>query len=252
VDFETLLGAREWGERIRVRTLESGDMPPAGGPLADERDLLQAWLDCDMPGDENPLPSATASAELITGYLVHIETDEVDGLTSVDRIVELPNPEYREGLLRRDWYRVNETVAQFAGWEAWDADGELIRAVTWDPPLQLLENDEQQTVATWMTADDSGTEDQVWTRAEDLAPDTDGHALDPEAWQLTLTEEDGEQHGWLLSDEEGFVAQWALSGSELLEFQQLSTGGLGTTQSDFPLQKDRMWVETVLVIEVTP
>ncbi len=253
VDFDTLEGTRTWAERIRVRTLETFDMPPAGGPRAEERDLLSAWLDCGLPGEENPLPTGASSEALIMGYSAFIDTEHDGGdFISVTRTIEPPNPDYREGIFRTDHYRARPVEAQFLGYEHYDADGELTREVSWDPPLELLTGLEQVSTMTWSTPDDSGTLDQVWTRSVETDPPTDGHALDPDAWELVLTEDGGEEHGWLLSEVEGFVGQWSILGAELTEFQQVSTGGVGTNLSEFPLQADRLWVETILVVAVDP
>lgn len=49
VNFDTEADVREWAERIGARAAGSKPtMPPAGGPTADERQLLAEWLACGM------------------------------------------------------------------------------------------------------------------------------------------------------------------------------------------------------------
>ena len=48
VDFDTMADLREWRERVRVRVLETEDMPPAGGLSEDEKFLLEVLLDCGL------------------------------------------------------------------------------------------------------------------------------------------------------------------------------------------------------------
>ena len=46
VYFDNIEDALYWNERIRIRTLEIQDMPPAGGIFAEDLYLLQVWLEC--------------------------------------------------------------------------------------------------------------------------------------------------------------------------------------------------------------
>jgi uncharacterized membrane protein len=48
VHFDTVSDIRLWTDRIRIRVLEEEDMPPAGGLSADERFLLEVFLDCGL------------------------------------------------------------------------------------------------------------------------------------------------------------------------------------------------------------
>ena len=46
-NFDTIEEVRMWGERIASRaTGTAPNMPPAGGPTAEERALLAEWLTC--------------------------------------------------------------------------------------------------------------------------------------------------------------------------------------------------------------
>ncbi len=49
VDLDTHEGALAWADRIRVRTLETADMPPVGEPEAEDLAGLAEWLDCGLP-----------------------------------------------------------------------------------------------------------------------------------------------------------------------------------------------------------
>ena len=46
VYFDDIEDALFWSERIRIRTLEVQDMPPAGGVFSEDLYLLQVWLEC--------------------------------------------------------------------------------------------------------------------------------------------------------------------------------------------------------------
>lgn len=47
VNFDTEADVTQWAERIRIRaTGTKPTMPPAGGPTADERELLAEWIAC--------------------------------------------------------------------------------------------------------------------------------------------------------------------------------------------------------------
>ncbi len=52
VDFDSLAGVEAQLDRIRVRAVEDGTMPPstaAATPTAGELDQLAEWIDCDAP-----------------------------------------------------------------------------------------------------------------------------------------------------------------------------------------------------------
>ena len=46
VYFDDIEDALFWTDRIRIRTLEIQDMPPAGGIFSEDLYLLQVWLEC--------------------------------------------------------------------------------------------------------------------------------------------------------------------------------------------------------------
>ena len=52
INFDTLEGVMAQLERIRVRAVEDGTMPPSTAeviPTAEELDQLAEWIDCDAP-----------------------------------------------------------------------------------------------------------------------------------------------------------------------------------------------------------
>jgi hypothetical protein len=253
IDFDTLAGTQDHTERIKVRVLTSGDMPPSGGPSSEELAMLKQWLDCGLPGTEHPLPAGTRSTDLIMGYNIRTELTEQDGEIQVARVIEAPAPDQREGLLRIDTYTVSDTTAQYLGNEVYDADGDLIRAVDWTPPLELLGQDgPQQVQASWVSLDDQGTTTQTWEATYQDEPTLDGHTLDPDARGILLTEAGGDEHGWLLSDTEGIVGRWALQDDQWVEFVQASADTPGFPSTDFPLDVSMPWIETAVLVEVTP
>lgn len=52
VDFDTYQGVLTWAARIEARaTGDAPDMPPGGGPSADEVARLTEWLHCEVADD---------------------------------------------------------------------------------------------------------------------------------------------------------------------------------------------------------
>ena len=53
VNFDTYEGVLPWVAQIESRAiyLDPDPMPPGGGPTAEELQLLQEWLDCQVEGD---------------------------------------------------------------------------------------------------------------------------------------------------------------------------------------------------------
>ena len=48
VNLDTWTDIVEWAERIHVRTVLTGDMPPTGALNDDERAMLDEWLWCEV------------------------------------------------------------------------------------------------------------------------------------------------------------------------------------------------------------
>lgn len=48
VDFDTWQGTLDWADRIWVRAVEEGNMPPAGQPGADELARFAEWMECEV------------------------------------------------------------------------------------------------------------------------------------------------------------------------------------------------------------
>lgn len=52
VDFDSYAGVIAWADRIEARSVpDDADMPPGGGPTAEERALLHEWLSCAVAAD---------------------------------------------------------------------------------------------------------------------------------------------------------------------------------------------------------
>ncbi len=66
VDFDTWDDVLTWAERIKVRSVDMDDMPPAGGMVADERIELEEWLRCEvLPAKGQFLPEDTGALEAV-------------------------------------------------------------------------------------------------------------------------------------------------------------------------------------------
>jgi hypothetical protein len=64
VDFDTWENVLDWAERIKVRSVDLDDMPPAGGMVQDERIELEEWLRCEvLPAKGQFLPEDTGAPE---------------------------------------------------------------------------------------------------------------------------------------------------------------------------------------------
>jgi hypothetical protein len=48
VDIDTFDDVLKWADRIQVRAVDNTGMPPGGGMLEFERDLLEEWLRCEV------------------------------------------------------------------------------------------------------------------------------------------------------------------------------------------------------------
>ena len=58
VNLDTYADVLAWAERIEIRAVPDGaDMPPGGGPSAEERALLAEWLHCQVFSDAAALPA---------------------------------------------------------------------------------------------------------------------------------------------------------------------------------------------------
>ncbi len=48
IDIDTFDDVLLWADRIQARAVDSTGMPPGGGMLPEERDLLEEWLRCEV------------------------------------------------------------------------------------------------------------------------------------------------------------------------------------------------------------
>lgn len=58
VDFDTYGGIMSWAERVEDRVItaaaeERSQMPPGGGPTAEELEMLHEWLQCGVYPDKD-------------------------------------------------------------------------------------------------------------------------------------------------------------------------------------------------------
>ncbi len=254
VDLDTLADAQSWAARLRTRVIEERDMPPGGGPTAEEYERLAAWLDCGAPGAENPLPTGSWDTELIQGYSVRIELWEEGTTLLVERVLDDVNLDWREGPLRTDIYTLESDAAWYHGYNSYDASGEPGRAIEWEPPLQLFAGDAVQSVSATITEDGaSWSEQQTWTRMEGSPAQVDGHLMDADATELMILEDGGEEHGWLLSTERGMVGRWYYTtDGDGMVLQQLSVDIQLPEVGVMPISPEQPWVENGLVLAVTP
>ncbi len=78
VDFDTLEAVRAFAPAIRAAaTGGAPTMPPGGGPTAEERAALEAWLDCGLPGTSEPPEPGCEAAIPVAGELRLTSADEV-------------------------------------------------------------------------------------------------------------------------------------------------------------------------------
>ncbi len=61
VNFDTLEGLRQYGDKARAVVVDLQMMPPLGGPSQEDRELFGKWIDCGMPasgeGFDPPVPT---------------------------------------------------------------------------------------------------------------------------------------------------------------------------------------------------
>ena len=49
VNLDSYEGVQSHSDYIQIFAVETDEMPPAGGPSDEERDLLAEWIACEMP-----------------------------------------------------------------------------------------------------------------------------------------------------------------------------------------------------------
>jgi hypothetical protein len=65
VDFNNWDFVLQWADRIEVRTIQQGDMPPTGTMVQLEKDRLEEWLQCEVfpaLGDFEPATTGTGGS----------------------------------------------------------------------------------------------------------------------------------------------------------------------------------------------
>ena len=48
VNFDTYAGVLEYADRVWIRSVDFGDMPPGGGPTTEEMERFTEWMQCEV------------------------------------------------------------------------------------------------------------------------------------------------------------------------------------------------------------
>ena len=242
VDFETLAGAQAWSERIAAR-IEAGDMPPGGGAVAIHTERMLDWVACGMPGEDNPLPVGEASP---AGEAMEVGAwvEEDAGELLVVRESQI-GTRGRPGEWSVERFVLSGGEAWWYGYALYTEDGDLVRAVDFDPGIPLDASGDLEVEAAVEDAGVAVTE--VWSVSVDVAQTTspfDG--LQPD-WSVTevVVFADIEEHGWHLSESRGTVARWSLLDDERA-WSAIQIGEVFYEGEGFPLRTDLRWLERVV------
>ena len=55
VDLDSYASVLVWADRIHARVIDSEDMPPGGGLVGEELEMIQEWLVCQVAQDREQL-----------------------------------------------------------------------------------------------------------------------------------------------------------------------------------------------------
>jgi len=84
LDLDTLDSVRAWASGVQSSALsDDPTMPPAGGPSADELDLVERWMACGMPGEEVVEPDPCDAAVRVPPTTGELEA-ACDGTGRID------------------------------------------------------------------------------------------------------------------------------------------------------------------------
>ncbi len=237
IDLDTLEGVRRHAERVSAR-IADGTMPPGGGPGAEEISAMREWVDCGTPGEPAPLPWSEFTIEGDAWTLLawpRFSSDFPEGIV-------LYREENDEGALLVEWYLVDGDEAWLAGWE------DERRSVSYEPPLPIWRSESTWTATTTTTVtreDAQWNEEQTWTATRGVAQ-VDPRVPDPDAVQIHLVEDRGDEHLWQLSSRKGTVSRFLTDESGTWWTQQ-AAGDFGTDYGEaFPLLEDELWAERAL------
>jgi hypothetical protein len=251
VDLETLAGVQASLDRVQLRTLGSGDMPPGGGPSAAELSQLEAWLDCGAPGEESPLPETSAFPSGLSGYeLLAMVTEDSTGLLTVVRELQdfgfgLPNGTYIV-----EAYEVDGEDAWFHGYWIYGSSDEVDREIWWDPPLHIQGDsvDSSQEVEAIVSIDgDSEVENQHWSWSREVVI---GGGLEQDAspTEIAMLEAGGEFQLWHLSEDRGITArQFQIEDGRAWDFLQQSSDVSLPEGLAFPIELGANWIERLVM-----
>lgn len=266
VDLETAEGIIDWHDAVAA-AVQSGAMPPGGGPSQAEIVRFLDYLDCARSSDAQPLPAGINDAALLQGRetLVDVASDAEDpSLLVVWTTVVGGDADGRTGTWSAERYAVTETTAALVSRALYAADAQPSFEESWDPPLRVWDADavdgwRVETNEAWTRQDDSGGGAQVWDITVGVVADADARLGDQAATEIIATLASGEDNAttelrwqfspalslvgwsWLGADEAGAAA------SE--EHRQLTVAWPFEDLPGFPLASDLGWQGRLLRAE---
>ena len=249
-DFDTLAGVQSVTERIYQRTVVSMDMPPGGGPSAEELKSLEAWLQCGAPGEENSLPATDSFPSGLSGAQVSARvTNKGANRFQVIRQVEGHSNGWPDGTYMIEDYELSGDDAWFHGFWVSGIGWAEATEMQWDPPLHIQgENVSANQQVTVVVADGQETEDlQEWSWSAETVV-AGGLEQDPRPTEIRLVGPMGDTHIWHTSSEWGITSRelWHQDGRSWSFLQQSS--GLAVSSSNlFPLEEWSTWIERLVV-----
>lgn len=214
VDFDTQAGMVNWGDAV-LEQVESGAMPPGGGPTAAEVERLRTWLTCGAPGDGSTLGGGTSDPVPFDPDIVTVDVVASPDVPGALWVMRRASSLYGEPNGPR---RMLEDV-EVDGQDAWlwsrtlrDGDGTVVESVSWDPPLRIGHADtDSWTVETTATVEPAGVvRAESWTFERFVPAVVDGWSIDSDPDRVLGVEAGGREEGWDLSSTYGVVRRWSL------------------------------------------
>ena len=250
VDLETLEGALLHTERIRVRVLEDGDMPPGGGMSTEQLQRLAAWLDCSSQAS-NPLPSSSSETPLVMAHEFTITVTDQSGWGVLSR------SEPSGALWSEEYYLIEGSNVWFGGYSIFNEDlFGVTRAVLFEPmlPLASSQGSEDQTLTVSAEIEEDGvvtTEEQTWSVTTGAATLLDGRNIDRDPDEVVMISDSGEVHVWHLSQTRILSGRWIASPDYLLQALRQDHYSPYSEPDDepFPFESGDSWQENALLIE---
>lgn len=256
INLDTLKDARNWAQRIRARSIDSNTMPPSGGIRDEEKALLEKWLECGTPGEEQEVLNVEVTQDNFDSHvvlaMVTIEPDNPEVFRVTREVNSGGSDDERLGLWSYEYYRLTPDEAWFLGYDIFDTPTHISRSVRFSPqlPILLREPDWTATVtATIETDEGTVTETQSWTGSSNYVGIEDGHERDPNPLNIVVSSEN-EEWRWHTSSTLSVTAQWVSlpdgSGWESLQFM----GGNGLPVEElFGINTQTLWGEKMIAWE---